>query len=531
MRANTNISTGINSDIKTYNCNSELNCRNGGSHKDNNNCRKSVNNGEKNNRSNGYINNRPKVTRKLKFDEETSSPVSGTIIRPLDDITDDTIHYSNGDIDPKYNIVEITKETKAELAAIKNIIGDYICKLCRIKFEDAFGLAQHRCACIVLLEYRCAECGKQFNCPANLASHRRWHKPRKDNNINNITDNSNNSNKYPHHHYHHHQHHHHHQQQHNDHEKLNASHAHHTSSTKENRLTKSSSISPLASLGHCNKNDSNNCLININAKFTKPQGNYNCKDCGKKFKRQAYLKKHQIIHNRHNNKNKDNHNDNDNDSDDDDDDDDSVNEDNECNNTSKKNTNINGLSKEIRKNSANNNKLSIIHKLARGNKKSIKSPEKPNRPLEEEMKGSEESTSLNSDKLLIDLNEYKSFKNLLTNNDCGNDRDNLSQRKNKFEAETEIETEKERETSEERKEQNFQNRIEVGEAMNGEDSDELSNLFECSNSTSTSLTSRSYGRLQIIESDLTEEENIAAAALTHLRNCASVIQHTTTLAH
>ncbi|XP_055904008.1 insulinoma-associated protein 1 [Eupeodes corollae] len=122
---------------------------------------------------------RNKATRKLKFDEDTSSPVSGTVIRPLEEINEGNLHYSNGDIDPKYNIVEITEETKAELAAIKNVIGDYVCRLCRIKFDDAFGLAQHRCSCIVLLEYRCPECGKQFNCPANLASHRRWHKPKK----------------------------------------------------------------------------------------------------------------------------------------------------------------------------------------------------------------------------------------------------------------------------------------------------------------------------------------------------------------
>lgn len=120
---------------------------------------------------------RVKAVRKLKFDEKKSSPVSGTIIRALDEI-DGNIPQESGDIDPQYNIVEVTDEAKAEIAAIPNVIGAYLCKLCQIEFEDAFCLARHRCSCIVLLEYRCPECGKRFNCPANLASHRRWHKPK-----------------------------------------------------------------------------------------------------------------------------------------------------------------------------------------------------------------------------------------------------------------------------------------------------------------------------------------------------------------
>lgn len=124
----------------------------------------------------GNVAKKVKATRKLNFDEDNSSPVSGTIIRELR--PDETLVVRKGDIDPAFNVVEITEEAKAELAKIENHIGDYVCRLCRELYEDAFGLAQHRCSRIVHVEYRCPECDKVFNCPANLASHRRWHKPR-----------------------------------------------------------------------------------------------------------------------------------------------------------------------------------------------------------------------------------------------------------------------------------------------------------------------------------------------------------------
>ncbi|XP_069683201.1 insulinoma-associated protein 1-like [Periplaneta americana] len=118
-----------------------------------------------------------KAVRRLNFDEDKTSPVSGTIIRELG-ADEAPLVVRKGDIDPAFNVVEVTEEAKAELAKIENRIGAYICRLCRELYEDAFSLAQHRCSRIVHVEYRCPECDKVFNCPANLASHRRWHKPR-----------------------------------------------------------------------------------------------------------------------------------------------------------------------------------------------------------------------------------------------------------------------------------------------------------------------------------------------------------------
>ena len=117
-----------------------------------------------------------------KSDATKNSPVSGTVILDSDD-EDEQVRCGNairrnGDIDPSLNLVVVSEEAKAELAKIKNTIGDYNCCLCHQKFDDAFALAQHSCPRIVHLEYRCPDCEKVFNCPANLASHRRWHKPR-----------------------------------------------------------------------------------------------------------------------------------------------------------------------------------------------------------------------------------------------------------------------------------------------------------------------------------------------------------------
>ena len=107
---------------------------------------------------------RKKASRKLAFDEDKTSPVSGTIIRELAEgeevpaIRKGTqkswkicrhclltfFYFYSGDIPPEFNVVEVTEEAKAELAKIENKIGDYCCRLCKEVYPDAFGLAQHR---------------------------------------------------------------------------------------------------------------------------------------------------------------------------------------------------------------------------------------------------------------------------------------------------------------------------------------------------------------------------------------------------
>lgn len=186
---------------------------------------------------------KPKAARKINFDEDNSSPVSGTIIRRLSDEVDGA-RIVCGDIDSKFNCVDVTPEAKAEIAKIENRIGDYVCRLCKELFDDAFKLAQHRCSMIINIEYRCPECDKVFNCPANLASHRRWHKPRPVNK---------------------------------------------KSSTPTKILPVTATTFPLS-------NNDSSMITSTDNRTPSEERQFSCNQCGKKFRRQAYLRKHQQTH-------------------------------------------------------------------------------------------------------------------------------------------------------------------------------------------------------------------------------------------
>nr|XP_033794186.1 insulinoma-associated protein 1 [Geotrypetes seraphini] len=156
-----------------------------------------------------------KAIRKLNFEDEvTTSPVLGLRIK-------------EGPLDPP-------KPRPPSSGGGSKPLGEFICQLCKEEYADPFALAQHKCSRIVRVEYRCPECDKVFSCPANLASHRRWHKPRP----------------------------------------LSAPSAKAEEPPGSDRDTPSPGASESGS----------------------EEGLYECQQCGKKFRRQAYLRKHLLAH-------------------------------------------------------------------------------------------------------------------------------------------------------------------------------------------------------------------------------------------
>ncbi|XP_052890412.1 uncharacterized protein LOC128298681 [Anopheles moucheti] len=196
---------------------------------------------------------RTKARRQGAIDEDNTSPVSGTIIRKLQD--GEELVVRKGDIDPAFNVVEITDEAKEILSKIDNKIGSYLCQLCRALYDDAFGLAQHRCSRIVHIEYRCSECDKVFNCPANLASHKRWHKPR-----GMSADGRKGGSK----------------------------------AAIVRQEERSSEDEPIEILD--NSNDNHQQPPVLPTATTAEEESYPCGQCGKTFRRQSYLKKHAASH-------------------------------------------------------------------------------------------------------------------------------------------------------------------------------------------------------------------------------------------
>lgn len=183
---------------------------------------------------------KPKAIRKLQFEDEvTTSPVLGLKIK------------------------EAPTEQKplTQACGSDKPLGEFVCQLCREAYADPFALAQHKCSRIVRVEYRCPECDKVFSCPANLASHRRWHKP-KPQNTTAITGKQNTKS-----------------------ENAKTSAGDRGAPTE---IAKDTARSELTS-------DRDTPSPGLSESGSE-EGLYDCQHCGKKFKRQAYLRKHVLSH-------------------------------------------------------------------------------------------------------------------------------------------------------------------------------------------------------------------------------------------
>uniref|UniRef100_A0A1I7W7Q6 C2H2-type domain-containing protein n=1 Tax=Heterorhabditis bacteriophora TaxID=37862 RepID=A0A1I7W7Q6_HETBA len=88
--------------------------------------------------------------RRTEEDTVTLSPVSGMFIKEEFDVpSPEELQKEVDNLDETAAYVEVSEESRKKIDQIPNIIGDSMCCLCKV-----------------------------FSCPANLASHRRWHKPR-----------------------------------------------------------------------------------------------------------------------------------------------------------------------------------------------------------------------------------------------------------------------------------------------------------------------------------------------------------------
>lgn len=130
-------------------------------------------------------------------------------------------------------IKEDHEDDSKEVASGNSSLGEFICQLCKQRYLDPLSLAHHKCSRIVRVDYRCTECDKTFSCPANLASHRRWHKPK----------------------------------------------------GEQNQPYPSAGSSAVAQTEHSDSG-------------SEEDAPFSCAQCGKRFRRQAYLRKHLALHER-----------------------------------------------------------------------------------------------------------------------------------------------------------------------------------------------------------------------------------------
>ncbi|XP_026860652.1 insulinoma-associated protein 1b [Electrophorus electricus] len=192
-----------------------------------------------NERKSKSVSKKTKAIRKLNFEDEvTTSPVLGLKIK-------------EGPLDVKPRPLS---------AGGGKPLREFICQLCKEEYADPFSLAQHKCSRIVRVEYRCPECDKVFSCPANLASHRRWHKPRAQSAPGTSTSQAAKS----------------------DNSKTPPAVRPFPEEVRDVRAEfPSERDSPSPGLSESGSED----------------GLYDCQQCGKRFKRQAYLRKHILGHN------------------------------------------------------------------------------------------------------------------------------------------------------------------------------------------------------------------------------------------